>query len=83
MPRKYSLFGGAVFVFVSVSTPIFAQEAEELWQADGFAMPESVLWDAGTGAPLRTIKELADRVSLAAFSPDGKQIAASSPDLRT
>ena len=46
---KFGRLGGAVVVCASVATPILAQEAEVLWQADGFAMPESVLWDAGTG----------------------------------
>lgn len=46
---RTSHLGGALCVCLSVAAPALAQEAAELWQADGFAMPESVLWDAGTG----------------------------------
>ena len=40
------------------------------------------VWDTekGSPAPVQTLKEIADRVVLAAFSPDGKQIAAQGPD---
>ena len=40
--------GGALLVCASAATPTLAQEAEVLWEVDGLAMPESVLWDAGT-----------------------------------
>lgn len=40
------------------------------------------VWDTekGTPTPVQTLKEIADRVVLAAFSADGKQIAAQGPD---
>jgi sugar lactone lactonase YvrE len=41
--------GGAIVVFAAVAVPVHSQQAQELWQATGFALPESVLWDAGTG----------------------------------
>jgi len=46
---KFGRFGGALAVCASVATPTLAQEAEVVWQVEGLAMPESVLWDAGTG----------------------------------
>ena len=46
--RELSRLGGIVSACAAMAAPALAQEAEELWQADGFAMPESVLWDAGT-----------------------------------
>jgi len=47
--ERFGRLGGAVGVCVLVSAPSLAQDARELWRADGFALPESVLWDAGTG----------------------------------
>lgn len=41
--------GGAIAVMTAVAAPVQSQQALELWQATGFALPESVLWDAGTG----------------------------------
>lgn len=46
---KLGRLGGSAVVFFLAATPILAQQAEVVWQADGFAMPESVLWDAATG----------------------------------
>jgi sugar lactone lactonase YvrE len=46
---KIGRLGGIVLACVAASAPVLAQEAQELWQADGFMLPESVLWDAGTG----------------------------------
>jgi sugar lactone lactonase YvrE len=41
--------GGTLMICALAATPSLAQEAQVLWQADGFAMPESVLWNAATG----------------------------------
>jgi DNA-binding beta-propeller fold protein YncE len=48
-PASFSRLGGVVAACALICGPVMAQEAQELWQADGFALPESVLWDAGTG----------------------------------
>jgi len=37
-------------------------------------------WDAGSGAPLHTLKEHMNWVRAVAFSPDGKQLASASAD---
>jgi sugar lactone lactonase YvrE len=47
--RIFSGFGGKVAACVLVAAPALAQDGQVLWQSDGFALPESVLWDAGTG----------------------------------
>lgn len=41
--------GGAICFLSSIAGPVFSQDAEPLWETGGFALPESVLWDAGTG----------------------------------
>lgn len=46
---RFSHLGGVLAACVLTAAPALAQEAQELWQADGFALPELVLWDAGTG----------------------------------
>jgi sugar lactone lactonase YvrE len=46
---KFGRLGGVVSLCAVIASPVLAQQAEILWQADGFALPESVLWNAGTG----------------------------------
>jgi len=46
---KFGRCGSAVALCVLVGTPVLAQDATPLWEATGFAMPESVLWDAASG----------------------------------
>ena len=40
---------GAIALGAFLALPAQAQEAETLWELSGFALPESVLWDPGTG----------------------------------
>lgn len=49
MIRTLGRLGGAVAACATMTAPALAQEAATLWEVDGFASPESVLWDAGTG----------------------------------
>ncbi len=46
---RFARFGGTMVAAFWLAAPTLAQDAVELWQTTGFALPESVLWDAGTG----------------------------------
>jgi WD40 repeat protein/Flp pilus assembly protein TadD len=47
--------------------------------AGGMRPGEVILWDAATGAPVRTLRGHKNIVRAVAFSPDGRQIASASP----
>jgi len=49
IPARFINLGAKVAVCAVMAAPAIAQEAQVLWEADGFALPESVLWDAQTG----------------------------------
>jgi sugar lactone lactonase YvrE len=46
---RFSRLGGSFLLCLSLAMPVMAQQADEIWQTSGFALPESVLWDAGSG----------------------------------
>lgn len=49
IPARFTHLGGALAACAAIAAPVLAQEAQELWQTGGFALPESVLWNAGSG----------------------------------
>lgn len=46
---RFTHLGGALAACAAIAVPVLAQEAQELWQTGGFALPESVLWNSETG----------------------------------
>lgn len=48
-PANFLGLGSVLITGILGGLPALAEDAVQRWQAEGFALPESVLWDAGTG----------------------------------